>query len=97
MSQQYSINSERVAAAVNQIDVHISDIDTRIKKFISLLTEKNAQTHNKFQLIKTLQDRVEDAANNIKNVVNACESIKDSVRAYTSLAEEANDDSEFRV
>jgi len=95
--QQMSIDYEAVGAVINQIDVHIADINARNKKFIDLLSEKNSQTKGKFSLIKALQERVEDAAKNISETVNACETIKESLRSYAALAEEANDDSEFRV
>lgn len=97
MNGQMSINSDRVAAAINQIDVLIADIDARNNKFLTLLDEKNQQTSGKFQLIASLRDRISDAANNIKGTVQACESIKDSLRQYEALAEEANDDSAFRA
>lgn len=95
-SNQMSIDSEAVMAAVNQIDVAIEDINTRNKKFLTLLDEKNQATQGKFGLIKTLQDRVEDEAKNINQTIEATEMIKESIRRYEGIAEEANDDSEFR-
>ena len=97
MAQQMTIDSEAVAAAVNQIDVDITDIKTRTDKLLSLLDEKNQQTKGKFAVIKTLKDRVEDEARNINEVVEATEAIKESLRKYEDLASEANDDSEFRI
>lgn len=94
-NQQMSIDYDAVMAAVNQIDVAISDINTRNKKFIELLEEKNQQTSNKFSLIKTLQTRVEEEATNIKRTIEATESIKEALRAYADMAADANDDSEF--
>lgn len=96
-ANQMSIDSEAVMAAVNQIDICIEDINTRNAKFLSLLEEKNTQTKGKFTLIKTLQERVQDEANNIKQTIQATESIKESIRKYEELAESANDDSDFRV
>lgn len=95
-NQQMTLDSQAVMAAVNQIDVCIADIDTRNKKFLSLLEEKNAQTQNKFTLIKTLQERVSDEAKNIQQAIAAAESIKESIHKYEALAEDANDDSDFR-
>lgn len=96
-TQQMTIDSEAVAAAVNMIDVDIADINTRNQKFLTLLDEKNAQTKGKFALIKSLKDRVEDETKNIQQTIEATEAIKDSLRRYEELAEEANDDSAFRV
>ncbi len=96
-SQQMSIDAEAVAAAVNQIDIAIEDINTRNAKFISLLTDTNSKTKGKFTLIKTLQERVEDEAKNINETIKATEEIKAALRKYTDMAEEANDDSAFRA
>ena len=96
-SGQIIIDSEAVGAAVNQIDVAIADINTRNEKFIQLLTEKNKATHGKFGLLETLQKRVEEEATNIKDTVAATEEIKSALRKYEEQAEEANDDSAFRV
>lgn len=97
MGGQMSIDSEKVTAVVNQIDVCIEDIHTRNTKFLSLLEEKNQQTQGKFGLIVSLQDRVADEATNIKKAIDATEAIKEAIRKYEDLAEEANDDSAFRV
>ena len=96
MSQQMSLNYDVVSAAVNRIETLTSDIETRNKKFISLLQEKNDATQGKFALLKTLQTRVEEEAANFKKLVAAQEEIKDSLERYSNLAEEANDDSAFR-
>lgn len=96
-TQQMTIDSEAVAAAVNMIDVDIADINTRNQKFLALLDEKNSQTKGKFALIKSLKDRVEDETKNIQQTIEATEAIKESLRRYEELAEEANDDSAFRV
>ncbi len=93
---QMSIDSQAVAAAVNQIDLLIADIDTRNKKFITLLTEKNQVTKGKFQLLKTLQERVEQEANNIKGAIDATETIKEAIRKYEDMASDVNDDTAFR-
>lgn len=96
-SQQLTFNAEAVAATVNQIDVAIADIDTRCKKYISLLEEKNAQTSNKWPMIKTLQATVEKEAQSIQNTIEACEAIKEAIRNYEIMADEASDDTDFRV
>jgi len=96
-NQQMSIDYEAVMAAVNQIDVAISDINARNKKFVAILEEKNQQTKNKFAVIKTLQSRVEEEAQNIQQAIQATESIKDAIRRYVDLAEQANDDADFRA
>ena len=94
-NNQMSIDSEAVMAAVNQIDVAIEDINTRNKKFLALLEEKNQATQGKFGLIKTLQERVGDEAKNIQQTIAATETIKESIRKYEDLAGAANDDSAF--
>lgn len=96
MSQQMSINSEAVASAVNQIDVAIADIETRNKKFLELLEEKNDQTKGKFPLVKALMPRIEEEANNINKAIEATEAIKESLRKYENLAEDATDTSWMR-
>lgn len=96
-NQQMTIDSEAVAAAVNMIDIDIADINTRNKKFLTLLEEKNNQTQGKFALIASLKDRIEDETKNIQQTIEATEAIKDALRQYEQLAEEANDDSEFRA
>lgn len=97
MGGQLTINSEEVAAAVNQIDICIADINTRNDKFIALLNEKNEATHHKFPLLSTLQKRVEDEAANLQKAIQATEDIKEAIRKYVEQAEEASDDSAFRL
>lgn len=97
MAQVMSIDSEAVGSAINQISVCIADIDTRNKKFIALLQEKNEKTQGKFALLKTLEARVAEEADNFTQLIATAESIKDSLRRYEGMAEEANDDSDFRV
>lgn len=89
---QLSINSEKIGAAVNEISVLIADIDTRNKALINLLDEKYQQTNRKFGLMNTLKTRIEQEATNIQNTIEATESIKESIRKYTEMAEEASDD-----
>lgn len=95
-AQVMSIDSEAVGAAVNQISVCISDIDTRNKKFLALLQEKNDATQGKFSLLKTLEGRIQEEANNFQGLIAASENIKDSLRRYAEMAEAADDDSDFR-
>ena len=94
--QQMTFDSEAIAAAVNQIDVAISDIETRNNKFIALLEEKNNQTHGKFPLVSALKPKVEAEAQNFKAAIEATESIKESIQRYQNLTEEANDTSWMR-
>lgn len=96
MAQQMSLNLDVVAAGVNRIETLTHDIETRNNKFISLLQEKNDATQGKFALLKTLQGRVEEEAENFKKLIEAQEEIKQSLDRYSDLAEEANDDSAFR-
>ena len=96
MANQMTLNTEAVAAAVNQIDIAIADIKTRNDKFLSLLDEKNQQTQGKFALIATLKGKVEEEARSLQETVDAAESIKDALRKYEGMAEEANDDGAFR-
>ena len=97
MSQSVmSLDSEAVAVAVNSIDIAIQDIQTRNNAFLDLLEEKNNQTKGKFALIKTLSEKVREETVNIKNAIEAVESIKEALRRYEDLAEQANDDSDFR-
>lgn len=96
MAQVMSIDSEAVGAAVNQISVAIADIDTRNKKFLALMQEKNEATQGKFSLLKSLEDRIQEEAENFKTLIQATEDIKDSLRRYAEMAEAADDDSDFR-
>jgi hypothetical protein len=91
-----TLDVEAVSAAVNQIDLAIGDIKTRNEKFLSLLEEKNNETKGKFSLIKSLKERVTDEEKNISAAIAATESIKESIRKYTAMAEDADDDSAFR-
>lgn len=96
MAQQMTIDSEAVLAAVNQISLCTADIDTRIKKFVNLLEEKNAQTSGKFTLFKTLQTRIEEESKNIDSAIAAIEEIKEALRRYEDLAAQADDDAGLR-
>ena len=58
MAEVMSINTEAVGAAINQISVYTADIATRNKKFLELLSEKNKATQGKFQLLKTLEEKL---------------------------------------
>lgn len=91
--QQMTFDSEAIAAAVNQIDVAIADIETRNNKFIALLEEKNNQTRGKFPLVAALKPKIAEEAANIKSAIEATEAIKESIAKYQSLTEEANDTS----
>lgn len=93
MANQLTINSEAVMVAVNQIDVAIEDINTRNKKFLELLEEKNTQTRGKFPLVTTLKPLIDEEAQNIEKAVQATEDIKESIRKYTAMAEQAVDTS----
>lgn len=94
MSQnQMTIDSEAVTLVVNQIDVAIEDINTRNKKFLALLEEKNQQTQGKFPLVAALKPKVEQEAQNLQACVEATEAIKEAIAKYQNLAEEATDTS----
>lgn len=95
-AQIMSIDSEAVGSAINQISIYISDIDTRNKKFLQLLQEKNEATQGKFKLLKTLEERVIEESQNFNELIKASEDIKDSLRRYEEKASEADDDTEFR-
>ena len=97
MGNQMTVDSEAVAAAVNMIDIDISDINTRNQKFLALLEEKNMQTKGKFPVIKSLKDRIVNEAKNIQQAIAATEAIKDALRKYEELAAAASDDTVFRV
>lgn len=95
--QIMSINTDVVNTAINQISVLTADIQTRNKKFIELLNAKNEVTGGKFALLKTLEDKIVQEAQAFDKVLEAQEEIKASLSRYAELAEEANDDSAFRV
>lgn len=94
--QVMSINTDDVGAAINQISTYTADIQTRNKKFLELLREKNDATQGKFALLKQLEVKIVEEAKNFDLLIDAQEEIKDSLRKYTLLAEEANDDAAFR-
>lgn len=95
--QVMSLNLDVVNTAINQISILTSDIQTRNKKFIELLNSKNEATGGKFALLKTLEERIIAEAQNFDKVLDAQEEIKQSLSRYAELAEEANDDSAFRM
>ena len=97
MAEVMSINTEAVGAAINQISVYTADIATRNKKFLELLSEKNKATQGKFQLLKTLEEKREGESRNFDALIQTQEEIRTALGKYSSLAEEANDDSAFRV
>lgn len=94
---QMSINTEVVAAAVNQISVDNADIHTRLKRFLALLEEKNEQTSGKFAIVKTLSNKMAQEVKNVAALNEACDQIRETLNRYIEIAEEANDDSAFRA
>lgn len=94
---QMSLNSEVVAAAYNRISQDIADIGSRIDRFMMLLEEKNAATKGKFALIARLQQELQKEVDNVKKLNASVETIHETLRRYEELAEEANDDSAFRL
>ncbi len=94
---QMSINTEVVASAVNQISVDIADIHTRLKRFLTLLEEKNSQTSGKFAIVKTLSNKMEKEVSNVQELNDACDQIREVLNRYIEIAEQANDDSAFLV
>ena len=95
--QVMSINTDVVNTAINSLSVLTADIQTRNKKFIELLNTKNEATQGKFQLLKTLEGKIIEESQNFDKVLEAQEEIRQSLIRYTELAEQANDDSAFRV
>lgn len=91
MSQVMTIDAEAVAAAVNQIDVAIQDINTRNQKFLEILDNANTQCEGNFPPIPHLIEDIGREAENLKKTQDAVEAIKDSIARYTALAEEAAD------
>lgn len=96
MGEIVSINTEAIMPAVNEISVRIADIDTRNKKFLSLIQETNDRTEGKFALIKALQEKVEEEAINITESVKAVEDIEQALNEHIAMAEMADDDSVFK-
>ena len=96
MSQMMSIDTDNVSAAVNRISTLLSDIDTRTNKFIELVKRTNEESHGNFQLIVTLEERLCEEAKNVNDIVVAQDEIKESLRKYTELSEDADDDTELR-
>ena len=94
---QMSINTEVVAAAVNSISVDISDIQTRLNRFLALLDEKNNQTSGKFAIVKTLTAKMQKEVANVQALNDACDQIRETLQRYIEIAEQANDDSAFRI
>jgi len=94
--QVMSVNLELVGSTINQISVCTAYIQTLTKKLNDLILEKNKDTQGKFALLNTLSARVEEETHNVEKLIEAQEEIKESLRQYSDLAEEANDDSAFR-
>lgn len=94
-AEQMSLNMDAVGAASNQIGTYITDIDTRTKKFLSLLDEKNQQTDGKFPLFVKLRERLAEDKKNIERLITQQEEIKEALTRYAALAEEASDASAF--
>ena len=88
---QIAINTDVVGSAVNRISQLVSDINTRTDKLLQTLKEKNAETKNKWTLLKKLEDKLTDEANNVKAIENAVEEIKAGLNKFIELAEEADD------
>lgn len=96
MSQQMSINVEVVNAGVKQISDAIAVINQRNTAFLQLLQGHNQKTENKFTLLKTLEDKISQEAENINKTIQATEEIKQALDRYAALAAEVDDDSVFR-
>lgn len=93
--QVMSINTDVVGAAVNELSVITADIQTRNKKFLELLNQKNEATQGKFALLAKLEEKVADEVNNFNKALSAQDDIKVSLQRYIEMFEEANDDSAF--
>lgn len=96
-NQMMSLNTEVVGATINQISNLTADIQTRNKKFLELLQEKNAFTKGKFDLLVALEQGIVKESQNFDALIEAQEDIKEALRQYTELIEEANDASQLRV
>lgn len=93
---QMSINTDVVGAAVNQISNYIDDIATRTKKFCDLVSEKNAQTNNKWTLLKTLEEKLAQETKNVNDIITSMDEIKSALDKYAEVAAEVDDDSDFK-
>ena len=94
---QMSINTEAVGSAVNSISVDIADIQTRLNRFLALLEEKNNQTSGKFAIVKTLSQKIQKESRNVQALNESSDQIKEVLQRYIEIAEQANDDSAFRM
>ncbi len=90
---QVTIDSTAVKSAVNEIDVNIEDIKTRIRKFLEVIEEKKQATQGKFPVVVTLEKRMQEEVQNLNEINEAMESINEVVQKYIDLASEAVDDS----
>lgn len=87
---QLSINTDAVGSAVNRISTLVTDIDTRTKKFVELVNEKNTQTGQKWTLLVKLEDKLATEVQNVQHIEEAMDEIKSSLSKYADMAAEAD-------
>ena len=88
---QISINTDEVGAAVNRISTLVTDIDTRTKQFLALVSEKNLATGEKWTLLNKLKEKLEAEVSNMSRIEEAMDQIKSSLNRYAEMAAEADD------
>ena len=95
MAQVISLNTEVVSAAVSRISVLTADVKSRTDALVAKLEEQNQKTDGKWNLIVSLQKKLEEEQRNVNDIIEAQEAIKRSLDRFAEMAEEANDDSAF--
>lgn len=97
MANPMTLDTDRVAATINQISDLINEIQKKNTEFIGLLEQNNAKSGGKFKLTKTLEERIREEARNLNGLVETAELINEALNRYANKAAEASDDSAFRV
>lgn len=97
MGQIMSIDTDKVASAVNQINELVGEIQKKNTEGIALLEAANQKTENKFSLLTTLETRIREEAGNLNKLASSSDVITEALNRYADMASEANDDSAFRV
>ena len=91
------IDEQAVRRAITIIDQQLSKVLDETKKFKNAIDKANDSMHNNFAPTVSLSQLIEAEEKNFDKVLQAQQDIIDSFKRYNDIAEDANDDRDFRI
>lgn len=97
MAQSVQLNEEAVNAAINSIHASFDTMQASLNAFLKLLNEKVEESDRGFPAISSFESAMNRELQNFKGLEDLVEEIVAITKRYTEQANEAADDSAFRI